>query len=241
MAGQGTKISVLVSARKNSKFLAKFIFGYLARTTNPHETELLVMLNADDDWNDELKWYFGEQGIRFFTEDYKLGRAGLHQYLNDMVPEAKGDWLVYFCEDHFIIEPGWDQKIRSYIRDRELDSSKIYTIVPKFDNCGAMNQIVSRGFVDTLGGVFGRHGWIDSYINELNTRTFGDHSDRVIRMDEELFHDFTHDHPNPMEQAHMQGVVSPEGKKLPVFEADEVREIIGEDVNKLKIALEGGK
>lgn len=227
-------ISVLVAARKDSKFLAKFLFGYFERTDDTTNTEILVMLNKHDTWNEELvKQYDGR--VRFFYEDYRLGRSGLHIYFNDLLKHATGQWIVYFCEDHFIIYDGWDNKIRFEITERELDPSVPNVIVPVFDNAGSMNHIVSRGWVDMLGCI-GKHGWIDSYINGILYRLFRDSkSPHLIKnIDEPLFHDFTHDKPNPMDAGANQSPVGEDGKKLPKFDSDEVRELIQADADKLK-------
>lgn len=228
-------ISVLVAARKNSKYLAKFLFGYFARTALVDQTEILVMGSSDDSWNEELRWHF-EDRVKFYGENKGLGRAGLHVYLNELLEHAHGDWIIYFCEDHFITMPDWDMLVRKIIVDRGLDHREPWCIIPKFDNCGAMNQIVSRGWLNAVGDL-GKHGWIDSYINDVNAQAFGDISGRVIRMDDELFHDFTHDDPSPMSDAHMQSITSEEGKKLPPYGDDLVKELVRQDADKLKAAL----
>lgn len=236
------KISVLVSARKNSKYLAKFLFGYFERTGDISNTEILIMLNQHDTWNEELVRHFsGMPEVRFFYEDYQLGRAGLHIYFNELATHANGDWIVYFCEDHFIVYDDWDEKIRFEIQQRKLNPKQINVIVPVFDNAGAMNHIVSRGFYRTLGYV-GGHGWIDSYINAVTYRLFKEElSPRLIKnINEPLFHDFTHDQPNPMSDAHMQSVTPSRGKSLPDFDSDEVRELVQRDADKIKKAMEGG-
>lgn len=246
------KISVLVAARKNSKYLAKFLHGYFTRTEDLDNTEILVMLNKDDTWNDDLVNYYDihdhrvkQHYVKFFREDYNLGRAGLHMYFNDLLKHAKGDWIVYFCEDHFIIYDGWDEKVRYDIGKRQLNPQKVNVIVPVFDNAGAMNHIVSRGYVSILGDL-GKHGWIDSYINHVCELAFGHRlddtrSNRLVRnIDEKLFHDFTHDHPNPMSDAHLQSISPSEGHKLPKFDTDEVRSLVGADAEKLKEAMREG-
>jgi len=242
------KISVLVSARKNSKFLAKFLMGYFGRTDNQTDTEILVMLNAEDTWNADLAHYFWDRSlVRFYSEDHKLGRAGLHQYFNDLLQHASGDWIVYFCEDHYITLPGWDTYVRRVIagltvdgdahgKKFPLDPNDIWVLVPQFDNAGSMNHIVSRGFINALGDKIGNHGWIDSYINDL-MREF---PDRVIRLDDVTFHDFTHDQPNPMSDAHHQAVLGPEADKLPAYGGGAYERLVIDDREKIKKAL-GGK
>lgn len=217
-----TKISVLIAARKNSKYLAKFLFG-LYENTSPGiqggELEVLVMLNEHDTWNRELVSYFEGRGdTRFFYEDKRLGRAGLHEYFNDLLEHATGDWIIYFCEDHFINPPNriyWDEYFLSRIAELQMDPAQPYVIVPKFDNAGAMNHMVSRGYVKVMGGKLGRHGWIDSYINDVTAGAWGRISPYLVRMDTETFHDFTHDTPEPMDPIHNQVELSEAAKKLP--------------------------
>lgn len=225
-------ISAIVSARKDSKFLAKFIFGWLMNTRDWGKSELIVVYNEHDTWNRELiEFYKGMHhvfGIKFVAENKGLGRAGLHEYFHEGLKLARGKWVIYFCEDHFITRKNWDGYIAQIVD--AIDPEKIYVLTPKFDNVGPMNHIVSRGWIDALGGVIGRHGWIDSYLNDVRS---GLPKDRVILLNEVTFHDFTHDQPNPMSEAANQSVVSEKGAKLPPYKSDEVRQLIKKDIETL--------
>lgn len=252
------KISVLVSARKNSKFLAKFLFGLAQNTTYPQSIEVLIMLNEHDTWNAELAKYCDQGRWPFKVwcqyEDLQLGRAGLHEYFNLLYTQATGQWIIYFCDDHFVTMDGWDKYVQEIIAGDAtvetetgpalkhphgfLDHTEPWCIVPKFDNAGAMNQILSRGYCETLGGLVGRHGWIDSYINDVNAAAFGSHPKRVLLMDQEMIHDFTHDQPNPMDNAHQQSVVSEAGKLLPKHGSEVYKHRVQVDAEKLRLAVE---
>lgn len=232
------KISVLVTGRKNSKYLAKFLHGLMVRTGDMANVEVLVMLNKEDTWNRELQAFYMALGLnvkgsfQFFEEDYKLGRDGLHKYFNDMAEFATGDWLVYFCDDHFITASGWDNAIRDFAEANNIDSSKINFIIPKFDNAGTMNHIVSRGAYTAMGQL-GRHGWIDSYLNDVMHRM--GHDERVFRMDDELFHDFTHDTPNPMSEEHQATIKNQVAiDELPKHQSPAYHQLAIDDANKLK-------
>lgn len=241
-------ISAIVSARRNSKYLAKFLFGYFARTSNRHDTQIAVMLNEHDSWNNELQDFFGGIfGVRFEHENLQLGRAGLHQYFNQLLMSTQGDWIVYFCEDHFITMQDWDEQIRKMVQGKlpdgdcagkqfPLDPAEPWVLVPKFDNCGAMNHIVSRGFVRALGHKIAQHGWLDSYINDL----MAEFPERVLRFDDEMFHDFTHDEPSPMSDAHVQSVSSVKGKNLPPYDSEHVRRLIKNDQERIRQAIQQG-
>lgn len=234
------KISVLVSARKNSKYLAKFLMGYLERTHDQINTEILIMTSEHDDWNGELIDYFeGEHNMQFFKENFGMGRGGLHMYFNSLYSFAKGEWIIYFCEDHFITMDGWDNYVRERIVKDVLDPNDIWCLIPKFHNVGAMNQILSRGYVNALGGVLGKHGNIDSYINDVNLAAFGDSKDsRVVRFDDEMFYDFTHDQPNRLDDYWTKPDLRAEALTLPKYGDDRVKEAIARDAAKIKEAMD---
>lgn len=225
----------MVSARRDSKYLANFITGFLTHRADK-KTMLYVMVNKNDTWNaDLIDWFDETNGIRFFGEDYGYGRAGLHIYFNKLYHYTHDpDWLIYFCEDHQFILPGWDKVVLDKIKELELDPEKPYCLIPKFDNVGAMNQILSRGYIKALGGVLGYHGNIDSYINDVN-RSLGGLVERkaVIRFDEEMFHDYTHDKPIPVENPVYP---APNADKLPKYNDHRVLEQIAKDSKKIKEA-----
>jgi hypothetical protein len=184
------KLSILLASRKNSKFLAKFLMCYMEYTFDISAHELLCMYNTEDTWNQELISQMSSlPGVSFYKEDLHLGRSGLHEYFNTLATHATGDFLIYFCEDHCIVQPNWDQTILAFIRGNKIDPAKVNMIVPKFDNIGAMNQIVSRKWFETLGNI-GRFGNIDSYNNYVAEKI---DQTRIHPMDFPLFHDFTHD------------------------------------------------
>lgn len=230
------KLSVLIAARKNSKYLAKFLFGLYANTADPERLEILIMLNENDTWNRDLVSFFEwRDNVTFIYEDYQLGRAGLHKYFNELAKLSTGEWLIYFCEDHYINPPSrlsWDQYFFSRILELQMDYREPYVLVPKFDNAGAMNHMISRGFYEAIGNVVGRHGWIDSYINDITAAAWGRLSPRLVRMDTETFHDFTHDQPSPMDDSHLQSVISDKAKTLPKH---------GDEVYKHRVALDAEK
>lgn len=249
---QRPKISILIASRKNSKYLAKFLFGLYANIGDLSRVEILCMTSQLDTWNSELFEFFSSKmtpAVKFYGENNGLGRAGLAEYFNVLYKESKGEWIIYFCEDHYTNKRDWDLRIYEMINKHGLDWQKVYCLVPKFDNAGAMNHILSRGYVEAMGGKLAQHGNLDSYINDVNLRAFGglsierhdaEKGDRVLLFDDEMFHDFTHDKPGPMEDAHMQSVISNRGKMMPKYEDPRVQEWISEDSELLKSALERG-
>lgn len=233
------KISVLLAARKNSKYLAKFLFGFLEHTNGfeKGDVDIHVMLNVGDTWNRELVDYFSaNESIMFYYENKKLGRAGLNEYFNEMIPYADGEWIIYFCDDHFITEYDWDLYFNKQIIERELDPDKPYCIVPKFHNVGAMNQMLSRAYVKAIGGI-GRHGNIDSYVNDVNRALGGELEREVVqRLDNETFYDFTHDRPSQLDDSRTKTEISDEGLNLPKYNDHIVKRWIEQDAQKVRQA-----
>jgi hypothetical protein len=240
-------ITVLVTARKNSKYLAKFLMNLIAKTNDWRLLDVKVMVNYDDTWNEELALVMRDHfEIEFWGENSNLGRHGIARFFNSMLPDACGDWIVYFCDDHSVIKQGWDSEVLDYIHGRKgggdsenltfpLNPNEPWVIVPKFDNAGSMNHIVSRGYVKAMGSVIGNHGWIDSYINDL----MSDFTNRVIRMEDPIFHDFTHDVPSPMSDEHTKITLSEEVKSLPEYNSEEYHKQLDRDKLRIKQALEG--
>jgi glycosyltransferase involved in cell wall biosynthesis len=246
------KISILLAARRDSKYLAKFLFGLYAQTGDLSKVEVICMASELDTWNAELFEYFGEKispPVKFLFENAGLGRSGLAEYLNNAYKQSSGEWIIYFCEDHYINRPNWDIALYQMIAKLELDYRKIHCLIPKWDNAGAMNQILSRGYIEAMGGYLARHGNLDSYINDVNLAVWGDLSmrraehasgDRVYRFDDEMFHDFTHDKPNPMDRAANKFPLSTRGQQMPKYKDPRIADWIAEDAEKIKQALERG-
>lgn len=245
------KISILVAARPNSKYLAKFLIGFFNNTYDFANIEVLVMMNKHDTWNQDLvEYYMGT--VQFYYEDYNLGRAGLHIYFNDLLKHATGDWIIYFCEDHYIIMPNWDNYLRKMIdgtltvktevgevkrhNHGKLNPLDVWCIVPSFDNAGPMNHVLSRGYVNAVHDVISQHGNLDSYINAVSGRI----RQALLQFDTDpaMFHDFTHDHPSPFSDTAFQSVISKEGKLMAGFHEQSVSNFIDEDVARLHDALD---
>lgn len=222
------KISVLIASRKNSKFLAKFLHALLNNTEHIEDLEILCMYSEQDTWNKDLIENFAGI-VQFFQEDYKLGRSGLHRYFNEMLKHASGDWVIYFCDDHCIVSRGWDKYLLDFAAERNLDPQKIYSIVPAWDNTGAMNQMLSRGYINAVGNI-GRFGNIDSYNNHVAMAIQG----RIAQAAKPIFHDFTHD---PQVMTPEDNIVEGYSPDPELWDDQTVKDRIMEDQRILKEAI----
>lgn len=181
-------ISVLISARKNSKFLSKILFSLMTKTARMDDVEILVMMNEQDTWNKDLVKYYQSAGLaKFYSENMGMGRHGLHIYFDSLAKEAKGDWLLYLCEDHDVIAHNWDEVVRKFIKEHGYKPENKHLFVPTFNNTGSVNHILSRKFYKTLGH-FARHANLDSYFNDMIDHLNGGIVDHIR---EPLFTDYT--------------------------------------------------
>lgn len=156
-------ISLLVTARENSKYLAKFITSFVRHTKNFSEIELLIFISPEDTWNKELFECFSDK-IKLVPDTTGLGRGASHIFYSEAAKEAKGEWLWYLCDDHYLLD-GYDEYISNYINEMKIDPRKVNVIAPMCVNSGRISHIISRKVFNAVG--FGQHGNLDSYINEM--------------------------------------------------------------------------
>lgn len=164
---------MLVPSRPNSKLLAHLIMAFLNKTKDLVNTELLVMPAKRNEWNQDLVEYIGkkEPSIRFIPEpENELGQRGHHVYINELAKHAKGDWVFNFCDDMDILTRDWDEYVREFIRNKGLDHNKCYVLVPRFKQAGAVEHILSRTWIETVGCVFNFPNG-DSWLNTVTDTT----------------------------------------------------------------------
>lgn len=229
------KISVLVLARRRSRFLAHYILNFLNHTTDMENTELLVMASEDDDWNKDLIEFCSQyKNIKFFFENDRLGRHGRHIFFNRLAEKAEGEWILHTCDDQMFVRKGWDNYVRDYVRDHSLDHNKVNILIPRFNNTGSVDHFVSRGYLNALGMV-GGYGNIDSWINNVLEEI---PSDRIKMMPDELMCDLTV-YPEILTPEYLK-MDDSEGRKLPAWDSEEVKEGIFQAQEKLKEAILNG-
>lgn len=220
-------ISMLLPVRKNSKFFSKWIITYMAHTRslnysfNPY-TELIIMASQEDTWNRDIFNYYH---LNVVYENKNVGHEGRYMFWNDMAKLAKGDWLWYVCDDHYLYD-GYDEKLHRFIEDNKISSKEINCIIPRVENSGWITHIISRKWYETLGH-FGLHGNIDSYINRTIERMI---IRKIHLMNDPILYDYTLD--NPMTPEHSSITIDKDFISYP-FGSKEVEANIDDDARKL--------
>lgn len=198
------KLSVLCAVRPNSDLLAHFIIGFFDSISDETNTELLMMLNQEDEWNKRVARFFGDK-VKFFYENLGKGRWGHHLYLNELMSHADGDWVVLMCEDFEFLVDGWDNYLREHITSHGFDGKRIYAVLPRFPHSiGNVCQVLSRGYIDVVGNVLSGHYSVDSWVN---TVLDGFPDDRKSSLtDVILFDDYTHTTPKRAMESHTKPI-----------------------------------
>ena len=232
------KLSILGISRKRSKFLAKFLASYVNLTNDQENTELLMMVSKDEDWNTEIIEHFRQRhGVKFFFEDWKLGGRGRHVFFNELAMQASGEWMQHACDDHLFVMKDWDEYIRASILHRSLDPLKVHVIIPKFSNTGSCAHLLSRGYLAVLGKI-GGCGNIDSWINSVLE---GIPQERITHLNDESIM-FDHSaHQEILAQEYLHPIIdTSEGDKHHLFGSGEISDDISQAISKLKHAISNG-
>lgn len=179
------RISVLIDATgEGSLYLSRAIEGLLTRTnTKRLTTEILVMVNEEDDWNRET--------IEFFqaymkTIEFLIGYAPVLEFvripankdpflgdgyvINQLAKLSRGEWILPMRASQVIRTAQWDERLIALVEDSKANSASPYSI--KMDVQGVPEQAtgvlfaVSRGWYDSLGSVV-KHAIAEDYIAML--------------------------------------------------------------------------
>lgn len=235
-------ISVIVPARPNSKFLAHFILSFLEQTEDKINTDLHILASEKDEWNKHLFKYFRDNHqINFYYEDYGLGQRGHHIYLNELSEKSKGDWVLALCDDMDIVSYGWDTYIRGIITNKNLDPIKIYQIVPAFKNAGAVEHILSRGWLEVTGR-WANYPNADSWLNTI-TGSLPDEirEERRFQATTPFFEDYSvYGRFMNLMNTEVPGVSKKGEVENPSWESPEVLNEIGAEVEKIVNAIRKG-
>ena len=226
-------ISLLLACRKDSKFLAKFLLTFMVNTSNFSNVELLILTPPGGTWNKELLTYFKDR-VKVIDDDTDLGRGGGHVFYDILAKEAKGDWLWYLCDDHYLM-PDYDQIMVDFIKAYNLDPNKLNVIAPAVDNSGRISHILSRKFYETVG--FGPQGNVDSCLNDtleyLELIVGKEEHDKVLHLPlHPVMHDFSLD----------KDLFKNVGKfdeqyEINLFKSQEIRDKIHDNAKKLAEVL----
>ena len=156
-----------------------------------------------------------------------------------MAKHASGDWIINFCDDMHILLKDWDEQLREFIRERQLDPEKCFMIVPRFKVDGAVEHILSKAWIEIVGFVTAYQN-TDSWLNtvtDVAPQIFRD--TRRIQWNLPMFEDYSH-----RENLHHLLENTGGGKGIAVdehWESKEIQDTIKVAADKLFYAFQNGR
>jgi hypothetical protein len=227
-------ISLLITSRKNDKFIGKLAMSILTKTHNMDNIEVLLMASQQDEWNKDLFGYLQlHHNFKIFTEDYGYGHWGLYQYFNELAKEASGDYLWYLCSDHDIVCENYDTILLNYFKEKNISPDEVWAVTPGFKDCGPVSHIITRKFYEITGRI-AQSNKVDSWYNDLIYRI--PENRRPVMSGVQIMTDYTPKFNDILSPDDMIGEMSKPGKMLENG-SKEYWQAIEKDAQKLNNAI----
>ncbi len=109
--GSGPLVSIFLVSRGRPNQLREAIKSCLDNSKDHSLLEFIIKLDTDDLASYQVADEFMDLPIHFtiMVTDRGKGYAEMHNWLNDMVRQARGDWILILNDDARIVTPDWDQ------------------------------------------------------------------------------------------------------------------------------------
>lgn len=162
-------ISVVFASRGRFAGLADTIDSLRDQANDNASIEVIVAMDPDDLATDYIKNSHYSDGITasLWVAPERYGYLNLHVYLNELVKQAHGRWLMWFNDDMEMKTPGWDDVVRYHNRQAVLwphanhvHHANIAPIWPKAwaDKLGYASPTTHMDtYLQRLGEAVGRH------------------------------------------------------------------------------------
>lgn len=139
------EISLTFTSRGRPEDLKDALWGLWDLADDPHSLEAIVAVDPDDEATQAAAELLPEN-FRLWVAPERYGYSHLHLYLNEIVKQARGTWLMWFNDDMRMQTRGWDTVIRN---------SQPGVLWPRANHVGHANvcPIWPRAWTDATGYV----------------------------------------------------------------------------------------
>lgn len=152
------KLSIVLLSRQRRELLANLLDSIAKQTVQPELLDVIVGMDVDDVESIRNSTSI-ENRHKFCTAMFRTRQFNMHEYINFMARASEGEYVMVLNDDCEINTYGWDDAIRSEIKDQLTKwPDGIFYIRTKdnsIDKVGgaeyASFPIVSRKAIDAAG------------------------------------------------------------------------------------------
>ena len=185
-------ISVVFASRGRFAGLVDTVDSLRDHAIDNTSIEVIVAMDPDDSAMYAVKNSRYSDGITasLWVAPERYGYTQLHVYLNELVKQASGRWLMWFNDDMQMLTPGWDDVIRNHNRQAVLwphanhvHHANIAPIWPKAwaDKLGYASPTTHMDtYLQRLGEAVGRHDPVPIQITHNRPDVTGAASDQTF-------------------------------------------------------------
>jgi hypothetical protein len=178
--GAGPLLTILLPSRHRFDMLSHTIDTFIEKARDPRNLEIIIKLDEDDSETikriSELR---SDSLIKIIISPRLNGYASLHEYTNEMVKLATGDWVLFTNDDSTMETAAWDTMLENISPADDFYGSKNLACV-RF-NClwrknGQVTSIGKNEFpavrrsVCNSVGYFALQTHVDSFIHLIYDR-----------------------------------------------------------------------
>lgn len=182
-----TAISICFTSRGRPLALSEALHSLYDRADRPEDIEAIIAVDPDDRSYDGVAL---PERVRLWVAPERYGYTRLHDYLNQIAEQAKGDWIQWFNDDMRNLTDGWDTMVREHRpavlwpHGNHVQHANIAPIWPR--SWSDANGIVTPTthmdtFLQRVGEYLGRHDHFPMTIVHMRSDVTGDHDDQTYQ------------------------------------------------------------
>lgn len=160
-------ISILLPTRGRSDQLVKSVQSLFEHIDDMQGIEVLLGIDNDDTVgfdaaNTQVRPYLQNLGvpIKIFMFE-PMGYHRLHEYLNELALQSKGDWMFFWNDDAVMSTQGWDTQIRN-----KTGEFKLLSVITHNEHPYSIFPIIPRQW-HTILGYLSQHSLNDAWVSHI--------------------------------------------------------------------------
>lgn len=160
-------LTILFPSRNRFDLFKRTIDSFADNAKNINNLQIVAKFDTDDDSSlTRLNEIRKDVNIKILISDRKNGYKSLHEYCNEMLEHATGDWVLFVNDDCLMLTKDWDtilENANPSPADKFKGSSRLALLNPQ-------NHIefpIVRTDICKQLGYFALHNHVDSFLQDI--------------------------------------------------------------------------